>query len=666
MGSVANSNPAQIVDQVNESQREPIETVQNRFSEELRGMMPPDADLQRMLDRRLLLSLAVASLCGCATPLFRGQTPESEVSAEEDKSLELVGDYARPQGLKWVKLESVALLTNLDNTGSDPPPSELRQSLIAEMQSHDVRQADKILALPTTSMVIVRAFLPPGVQKGDIVDVEVRLPARSESTSLRGGWLMQTRLRQMETVGGTTLRGNIDGLAHGDVLVDSVFDRGGDKIHETRGRVLGGGTSLLSRELGLSINKNDASIRISTLIGKAINQRFFMLDAGVKKGVANPERDDYLSLAVAPRYKHNLARYLRVVRNIPLRENPLERVQRLQLLEKKLLEPATCALASLQLEAIGSEGIGPLKEGLRSSDPEVRFYSAEALAYLDQPEAAAPLTEAARLHSAFRWHALTALSTMTHIAALDGLSDLLHVPSVETRYGAFRAMRTRNPGDPLTRGEAFDKKFRYHVVPTTGEPMIHISRTRVPEIVVFGHQQQLKNVSLLRAGKRILITPLETGELRAGKYDPGEETTYETFAPELDKLVRTIVKLGGGYADVIQCLHEAKDAGCLEGRLAVEAGPRPDRKFYRDDDPLDEAPSDDSPTANETPELLADRKAATPAPEMYRDPLRGGHVDDNGADESKAIPGGTYVAPGYEPKKPPGVLDKLNPFSKRE
>ena len=130
-----------------------------------------------------------------------------------------------------------------------------------------------------------------------------------------------------------------------------------DKVLETRGRVLGGGTSLLTRELGLAISKNDASIRISTLIGKAINQRFFTLDAGVKKGVANPERDDYLSLAVAPRYKHNLARYLRVIRNIPCARTRSSAIERLQLLGKKLLEPTSSALASLQLEAIGSEAI---------------------------------------------------------------------------------------------------------------------------------------------------------------------------------------------------------------------------------------------------------------------------------------------------------------------
>ncbi len=327
-------------------------------------------------------------------------------------------------------------------------------------------------------------------------------------------------------------------------------------------------------------------------------------------------------------------------------------------MEKKLLEPTSCAVASLQLEAVGNEAVGALKQGLRSSDPEVRFYSAEALAYLDQPEAAGPLSEAAKNESAFRWHALTALATMTHVAALDALSDLLHVASVETRYGAFRALRTRNPGDPMTKGEALDKKFRYHVIPTTGEPLVHISRSRVPEIVVFGHEQHLKDVKLLRAGKRILIMPLENGDLKAGRYEPGQDTAYETFAPELDKLIRVIVKLGGDYAEVIQCLQEAKKAGCLESRLAVESLPRPGRKYYRDDESLPESASDgaDEP---ETASTLADRRAATPAPELFRDTLRASRSEDD--EERKAIPGGTYIDPEYAPKKPT-VLDKINPF----
>src|SRR5947207_11317820 len=153
-------------------------------------MMPNEAEFRRLMDRRLLLAVGLSSICGCAMPLFRGQTPDVETAAAAEKKTQMVGDFVRPMGLGVIKLESIALVTNLDNTGSDPPPSEQRQLLVAEMQSHDVRQADNILASPTTSMVYVRTFLPPGVQKGDPLDVEVHVPLRSETTSLRGGWLM--------------------------------------------------------------------------------------------------------------------------------------------------------------------------------------------------------------------------------------------------------------------------------------------------------------------------------------------------------------------------------------------------------------------------------------------------------------------------------------------
>ena len=182
----------------------------------------------------------------------------------------------------------------------------------------------------------------------------------------------------------------------------------------------------------------------------------------------------------------------------------------------------------------------------------------------------------------------------------------------------------------------------------------------MPEIVVFGHEQRLKDVKLLRAGKRILVMPLENGDLRAGRYDPGQETVYETFAPELDKLIRMVVKLGGGYTEVIQCLQDAKKGGCLEGRLAVEAMPRPDRKYYRDDDPLPEAPEGDATEQPDEPATLADRRAVTPSPELFRDALRGDQANEAEREERKAIPGGTYIDPEYAPKKA-SVLDKLNP-----
>src|SRR5688500_5010994 len=172
-------------------------------------MMPFRTDQNTHFHRRRFLAQSLSALgisafgiSGCATPLFRGQSPEAPLPTDEEQELELglVGDYGRPVGLNWHKLESIALVTKLDTTVGNPAPSPQLDMLKGEMSSHEIRQADKILSSPTTSMVILRGWLPPGVNKGDTFDVEVRLPSRSETTSLRGGWVMQSRMRPMEVL----------------------------------------------------------------------------------------------------------------------------------------------------------------------------------------------------------------------------------------------------------------------------------------------------------------------------------------------------------------------------------------------------------------------------------------------------------------------------------
>jgi len=60
-----------------------------------------------------------------------------------------------------------------------------------------------------------------------------------------------------------------------------------------------------------------------------------------------------------------------------------------------LLDPITSAPAAIRLEALGKDGIDALHKGLAAEDEEVRFYAAEALAYLDDSAAAPPLGQLA-------------------------------------------------------------------------------------------------------------------------------------------------------------------------------------------------------------------------------------------------------------------------------
>jgi hypothetical protein len=460
-----------------------------------------------MQSRRAFLLCSVLLLNGCSAwnPWkVRSQSPEQP--DPEHPPTRLVGDLAVPFELYPVAIQGVGLVTGLKGTGSDPKPSPERSILMGEMQTRGVKNPNAILSSGETSLVMVRGVLRPGIQKGDRFDIEVRVPARSETSSLRGGWLLETRLKEMAVLDDNQLHtGHLLGLAQGAILVDPSADPKAKDSHVLlcRGRILGGGVALKSRPLSLVLRPDHKSVANSYRIETVVNKRFTNVQKGIKVGVAKAETDQVIKLTVHPRYKDNIERYVDVIRSVALKESEPERIERLKLLEKQLLDPIASARAALQLEAIGQEGVETLKKGIQSSDPEVRFRAAEALAYLDRSEAAVPLAEAARQQPAFRVFALAALGAMNDFAAYEQLKELLNVLSVETRYGAFRALTAMNANDPLVMGESLGGQFSYHVLDASGPPLIHVTRSRRPEVVLFGLDQQLRTPLALEAGHRL-------------------------------------------------------------------------------------------------------------------------------------------------------------------
>jgi len=557
---------------------------------------------------------------------------------EKEPGVRLIEDLAAVVGDTYVKVEGVALVTRLNGTGSDPPPSPRYEVLMADMQARGVTKPNRLLASPNTALALVIGYLPPGVQKGDRIDVQVRAPTRSRTTSLKGGCLMQTRLREMKVLGSAIHTGRVVGLAEGDILVHALMEGDEDPVSLTRGRVLGGGESLQSRSLGLALRSEHKSVRTSSMIGTAINTRFHTFDqGGVKQGVATPKRDNFIELTVHPRYRNNVARYLQVIGSISIGESASDRVGRLGILGKYLLAAQTSARAALQLEALGHEGVDVLARGIDSDNPEVRFYAAEALAYLGDERAAKPLAEAARNEPAFRWHALTALSVMDDIDALDEIADLLHVSSAETRYGAFRALRARGANAPLVRGENMAGKFNYHVIDTTSPPMIHLTWSRRPEVVLFGRDQRLSTPLVLFSGtgRQFLIKGLQGDRLRVICYMPGEPDTQSECSTRVDEVIRAVAELGGSYADVVQMLREAKEKKLLDSRVVFDALPRSGRKYYRRDH------------KEESDEGEDERQVASPRPNLFFTPgERPGHRPgeshrDSAGSESDSEEGGS-------------------------
>jgi hypothetical protein len=368
--------------------------------------------------RSLWLVSCVVILCGCSTwdlHTVRSQAPEEP---ESDSPPKLVGDLAVAYGMHPAKVEAVGLVTGLHGTGSDPEPSGQRSMLMEEMQRRGVKNPNQLLASGNVALVLVRGIERPGIQQGDRFDLEVRIPGRSETTSLRGGYLLETRLTDTAVVEGRPFEGKLRALGQGPVLVDPSADGKKDRVLAGRGRVLGAAVALQPRSLGLVLKDGKENVLNSARIANAINKRFHTFQKGIKVGVAKAKTDKYIDLMIHPRYKENVDRYMQVVRSVSLQDSAGELSDRLKELEQKLLDPATAGQAGMQLEAVGNGAVETLLKGVQAKDREVRFYSAKALAYLDRREAAEPLAEAARQEPAFRVFALTALSAMGGTAEL--------------------------------------------------------------------------------------------------------------------------------------------------------------------------------------------------------------------------------------------------------
>jgi flagellar basal body P-ring protein FlgI len=531
-----------------------------------------DRSRRMILGTTVAVVTIVAFVTGCAGPAIRSQSPELEALAQLEADTKLVGDYTTAWGLNAKRIERAALITGLADTGSDPPPGPQRQTLLADMQARGVIEPNALLASRSTSLAWIHAYLPPGVRRGDRIDIYVEVPPDNDTSSLAGGWLMETRLAEMAVIGNALRDGHELGVAEGPLLVDPVSGGTLDSKSKLRARVPGGGVALTDRDLGLVLGADHRSFAMSKRLGDWINRRFHAVIKGVKRGVANPQTDRYIELEVPQTYRHNLARYLRVVQSIAVIEPPGGRHARMQLLARQLDDPVTAPMAALRLEAIGKEAIPTLREALDSKDAEIRFAAAEALAYLGESVAASHLAEAAANLRSTRPAALAALSVLDDANGVDALQSLLSSRSAETRYGAFRALWRMDPDLPLVRGERLGDACALHVVDVDGPPLVHVTRSHRPEIVFFGTEHPVADGLRAEAGSSI-VAVVDGDTATVSRFVPGQSDQQAEVPATAERIVRSIIDLGGTYPDAVQFLQQASAARALGSRLAFDALP---------------------------------------------------------------------------------------------
>lgn len=560
--------------------------------------------MRRMVPGRagaLVTAVVMTAMAAALVQAAAGPTAEKKKSRPL-KINETVGDLAYVSSTGEMTVEGVGLVTGLDNTGGDSPPSFYRKTLIDEMSKAGVEHPERLLASPRLSIVTVRMTIPMGVAPTDPLDVQVQVPPGCPTKSLVGGYLLTARLFPVAFgTKGETLRDHEMATARGPVMIGAPGKPNDPKI----GRVLGGGRVKKEYPYTLVIKESRESYYTAKMLESVVNARFHQAEDGHQKGMATGKTARYLVLKVPELYHQNQQRYFRVVQSLPMIDSPELRARRLAAWSKELLEPKSAGVAALKLEALGTGSVDALKVGLKSANDQVRFFSAEALAYLNDTSGVDALGQTVIRQPEFRAYALAALAALDQSASHMQLRKLMDEPDIEVRYGAFNALRTLDPSDaylgrvqvlndpkpreddePAADGMAMeiatasrrrarrDDPFALYLVDSEGPPMVHVSRTRRTEIVVFGRQQKLLPPLVLDGGD-ILINAGDSDdkvELTRIVPAPGGDVKVATSL-ELADVIRQAASMGAAYPQIVSLLEKANKQRNLPGQLVVDAVP---------------------------------------------------------------------------------------------
>jgi flagellar basal body P-ring protein FlgI len=541
-----------------------------------------------MLGMALVLSHA-----GCATD--KEARLQADDEAEHAKyNAKTVGDVTEYATVEPIPMYGVGLVTGLNGTGGSPPQSEYTRMLREQLKKQDIKDVNKLLESRTTSVVLISGRIPAGAHKNDTIDLEISLPPGSKTTSLRGGYLQPCVLHQYEYAG--ALDPNYHNPAqmfqgHAYVRAEGKLQVGlgdGDEDAKTRqGRIWGGGRVREDISLQLLLKPENSFAVVANNVATRINESFRSPFVGASGNqVATAKSDKLVVLNVPQQYQHNLPRFMRVVRLVPLRENPAVAkkpqsagdsdgaVPYRRQLQEDLLDPHRTVTAALRLEALGTDSIATLKTGLTSDHALVRFSSAEALAYLDSPSCGQELARLIETQPLLRAYCLTAMASMDQAVCHVKLAELLASPNPEVRYGAFRALRALDEKDPALHGELLSKSFWLHHVAPDSPAMVHLSTSRRAEIVLFGEDAYLQTPFAIRTGEFAITAAAGDTRCTIAHCSTEDGTSHRQCSLKLDDVLHTLADEGGMYPEAVELLRQAHLGGSLSCRVEVDALPQ--------------------------------------------------------------------------------------------
>lgn len=446
-----------------------------------------------------------------ARPSFNGEVPNM-LRGTVKQHVALLG-YAKEyrDEYKPIIAAGYGLVVNLDGTGSQDVPPQVRAHMIADLAKRGVGETTRgwggltpsaLLDSKDTAVVIVEGIVPQvasgrkpaptGVRKnhpnlrGTLFDVQIFVEPSSGTSSLEGGTLLPTILRIGDLRTGRTQAKDI-GIAQGPIFINPFADPeavGSDSIHRTSGRILDGGevTKTISMQLVLFSPSHNRAIDIQT----AINRRF-PEEAGQGVLTARAINDELVDITVPPSWSENVDDFMNLMLHINLRSKNAEKnaldIKRLLVADPS---PKNADAASWRWQAIGDRSLPVIRELYDFPEDLPRLAAMRTGGRLGDPIVIDHLLDAAINGVGFsgRLEAIDLLKEMSTDPRIElGLRPLLNDQTLEIRLRTAEALIDR--GDYTMKGGVVDKKFELFVAESE-YPLIYCTQAGLPRIIVLG------------------------------------------------------------------------------------------------------------------------------------------------------------------------------------
>ncbi|MDO8302100.1 MAG: flagellar basal body P-ring protein FlgI [Sedimentisphaerales bacterium] len=509
-----------------------------------------------------LMLLLAAMLIGCNPQ--EQKTPPPPISGK-------ITLFAEVAAFTPVPVQGYGLVAGLEGTGSTQCPpqirSYLRQYILAQLPGNCPLTPDQLIDSPDTAVVRINGVMPAAATKGEKFDLQITPVPGTKTTSLAGGRLYTANL--MFSAGS-----KIIGTAQGSVFLDTLGEP-----QPTTGYVLGGGSANDTYDLALALYKPD--FQTANSIRNRISEQF----GGSTVTAASA---GVIQIKIPPRYAQQKSRFVALLKELYLNENPQQEALRTEQLIKDLGDNTKGAIAEISLEAIGRTQEAKITAALASSDPQTRFRAARCLLFIANDQGLGELRNASiDPASPYRLEAIETIAIgAKRNDAVTILKQFLVNSDIAVRLAAYEQLRRLDDSAIKTIRVADD--FEIDQVFCSGTKLIYAYRSGSPRIVIFGAPLIANpNIFIESAdGTVFLNSPAENKYVSVVRRYPQRNITIGPIKSsfEITDIIRTLAELpanetkkhahrglGLSYAGTIAILNTM----CVKGAIRADfvAGP---------------------------------------------------------------------------------------------